>query len=230
MSDWLSETLRPILGELSPLAYALVFLGGVLTSLGPCNLGMVPVIMAYVGGQGAVGRSKGFWLSLCFTLGSALTFVLLGIAAATAGWLVGANGQAILRWLVAVVCLAVGLNLLGTFRWNVSLGARLQPKRWALTGALGAFVLGLVVGVAGSQCGTPVLIAILGIVTIKGSLPYAASLLFAYGLGRGVPIVAAGTFTGALRALPALERWTGWMEKAAGVILIAIGLYFVWIA
>jgi cytochrome c-type biogenesis protein len=64
----------------------------------------------------------------------------------------------------------------------------------------------------------------------KGKLAYGASLLFAYGLGRGVPIILAGTFTGVVKALPAMERWTRWMEKSAGVLLIGIGLYFVWLA
>ncbi len=64
----------------------------------------------------------------------------------------------------------------------------------------------------------------------KGKLAYGATLLFAYGLGRGAPIVLAGTFTGVVKALPSLERWTNWMEKAAGTIIIAVGLYFIWLA
>ena len=64
----------------------------------------------------------------------------------------------------------------------------------------------------------------------QGKLVYGATLLFAYGLGRGVPIVLAGTFTGVIRALPAMEKWTQWMEQAAGVVLIGVGVYFIWIA
>jgi len=75
-----------------------------------------------------------------------------------------------------------------------------------------------------------VLIAIVAIAAKAGNLTYGATLLFAYGLGRGVPIVLAGTFTGVVKALPALQRWTNWTEKAAGVVLIAIGLYFLWLA
>jgi cytochrome c-type biogenesis protein len=75
-----------------------------------------------------------------------------------------------------------------------------------------------------------VLVAILSIVMLNGKLAYGATLLFAYGLGRGVPIILAGTFTGAIKALPAMQRWTRWMESAAGVTLIGIGLYFIWMA
>ena len=229
MTQFATETLPRLIGELSGIAYVLVFLGGVLTSIGPCNLSMVPVIIGYVSGQQHPTRSKGFWLALFFTLGSSATFMLLGVVAATIGGLFGTASK-VLHWAVALVCFAIGLSLLGALKINFDFLARLQPKRVAVGGATGAFVLGLVIGLAGSQCATPVLVAILGIVMAKGKLAYGASLLFAYALGRGVPVVAAGTFAGVVKALPAMERWSRWMEKSAGVVLIAVGLYLVWIS
>jgi cytochrome c-type biogenesis protein len=229
VTQFVADTVPRIIADLSPLAYLLVFVGGVLTSLGPCNLSMVPVIIGYVGGQQDLTRAKGFWLSLFFTLGSSVTFMLLGIIAATIGGLFGPE-SAILHWMVALVCFLIGLHLLGAFKLSFDFLTRLQPKRVAVTGVVGAFLLGLVVGLAGSQCGTPVLVAIIAIAAKAGKLSYGAGLLFAYGLGRGVPIVLVGTFTGLIKALPAMERWTKWMECAAGIILIAIGLYFVWLA
>ena len=229
MTEFLTHTLPRLVAELSALGYLLVFLGGVLTSLGPCNLSMVPVIIGYVSGQAEVTRRRGFWLSVSFTLGTALTFVLLGIIAATIGAIVGTQSK-VLHWAVALVCFAIGLTLLGAIKPNFDFLARYQPTRWVKTGLLGALMLGLVIGLVGSQCGTPVLVAILGVAMGKGKLAYGASLLFVYALGRGVPIVAAGTFTGVVKALPAMKRWTGWMEKAAGAIVVGVGLYYVWIA
>jgi cytochrome c-type biogenesis protein len=207
LTEFVSETIPRILSELSYLAFLAVFLGGVLTSLGPCNLSMVPVIMGYVAGQQELTRTRGFWLSLFFTLGSSVTFVLLGVAAATVGGL-----------------------FLGAIRLNLDFMSRLQPKQAPATGLVGAFGLGLIVGLAGSQCATPVLAAILNIVMGTGKIATGAFLLFGYALGRGVPVVLAGTFSGVVKALPALERWQRWMESAAGVVLIGVGLYFVWIA
>jgi len=227
--DSLVATLTGIATTLSPLAYFAVFLGGVITSLGPCNLSMVPVIIGYVGGQHEIARRRGFWLSLFFTLGSSLTFMLLGLVAAAVGGLFGAQ-QAILYWFVALVCILIGLNLLRAIPLSFDFLTRLQPKRVSRTGALGAVFLGLVVGLAGSQCATPILAAILTLVMLKGKAFEGALLLFIYGLGRGVPIILAGTFAGVVRALPAMEKWTRWMENAAGLVLIAIGIYFIWIA
>lgn len=216
-----------MVADLSALAYVLVFLGGVLTSIGPCNLSMVPVVMGYVGGQQDLTRKKGFWLSTFFTVGSSITFMLLGLIAALVGGLFGTE-RTLLYWFVALACFLIGLNLLGALQMNFDFLARLQPKRVAVTGLIGALLLGLVVGLAGSQCGTPVLVAILGLVMAKGKVAYGATLLFAYGLGRGAPIIAAGTFTGVVKALPAMERWTRWMERAAGIVLVLVGVYFVW--
>jgi len=67
-------------------------------------------------------------------------------------------------------------------------------------------------------------------VMAKGALAYGAVLLFVYAMGRGVPVVFAGTFTGALKQFQALGRWSGVMEKASGVIVLFVGFYFLWIA
>jgi cytochrome c-type biogenesis protein len=229
VTELVNETIPRIVSHLSAFAYPLVFLGGVLTSIGPCNLSMAPVLIGYISGQHEPTRSRSFWLSVLFTLGSSGTFVLLGVAAASVGGLFGAQ-KAILYWFVALICFAMGLNLLGAIKLNFDFLTKLQPKRVGRTGLVGAFVLGLVVGIAGSQCATPMLAVILGVVMATGKVGLGAILLFIYGLGRGVPIVLAGTFTGVLKALPAMERWTRWMERGAGGLLVGIGLYFVWMA
>jgi len=82
-----------------------------------------------------------------------------------------------------------------------------------------------------SQCATPVLAAILTYVMSQdGALAYGAALLFVYALGRGVPIVLAGTFAGALKQLQSFGRWSPVIEKVSAVIIIGVGLYFLWIA
>jgi cytochrome c-type biogenesis protein len=63
----------------------------------------------------------------------------------------------------------------------------------------------------------------------KGQILYGALLLFIYGLGRGIPVIAAGTFTGLVKS-QALSRWSNYFERLSGVVLILIGLYFIWCA
>jgi cytochrome c-type biogenesis protein len=213
----------------SLLAFVLVFLGGVVTSLGPCNVATIPLIVGYVGGSSNLSRTRSFTLSLAFAIGLAITFMLLGVFAALIGGLVGA---ATTWWyyLVAGICFLIGLNMLGVLQFNLPLAFGGLRERIGLKGVPGALALGLVSGLVASQCATPVLAAILTYVMAKGALLYGAGLLFVYALGRGVPVVLAGTFTGALKSFQKLGRWSGVIEKASGIIVIGVGLYFLWIA
>jgi cytochrome c-type biogenesis protein len=213
----------------SLLAFAIVFLGGVLTSIGPCNVAMIPLVIGYVGGSRDLPRARAFVLSLTFAIGLALTFMLLGVAAALIGGFIGTS-TTWWYYLVAFVCFVIGLNMLGLIHIEPPMWLGGLREKITLKGIPGALALGLVSGLVASQCATPVLAAILTYVMAKGALVYGAGLLFAYALGRGAPIILAGTFTGVLKGLQAFGRWNEILEKIAGVIVIAVGLYFVWIA
>src|SRR4030042_1261187 len=213
----------------SLLAFILAFLGGIVTSLGPCNVATIPLIVGFVGGSHNLTRSRSFSLSLTFAVGLAITFMLLGVVAALIGGLIGATT----RWwyyLVAAICFVIGLNMLGVFRLNLPMVFSGLRERIGLKGIPGALALGLVSGLVASRCATPVLVAILNFVMAKGAIIYGAALLFVYALGRGVPVVLAGTFTGFLKNIQKMGRWSGVLEKASGVIVIGVGLYFLGIA
>jgi len=219
-----------ILTSSSLLGYILVFFGGVITSIGPCNAAMVPLIIGYVGGTANLPRRKAFQISLVFAIGLAITFMILGIIASLLGGLLGGSTR-IWYYLVALVCFIIGLQMLGVFyintpSWFGGLREKIKSK-----GLLGALLLGLVSGLVASQCATPVLAAILTYVMAqKESTIYGAVLLLIYALGRGVPIVLAGTFAGVLKSVRYLGKWSDKLEKASGVIIILVGFYFLWIA
>ena len=229
MEELVTRYLSQALQGYSVLAVVLVFFGGIVTSIGPCNMSMIPVLMAYVGGTSDIGKARSFWLSLFFTLGTSTTFALLGVIVSIIGGIFGAS-KAFLIYIAAAVSIVVGLKMLGVIRFNLpNIGSKIlrRPQR---QGIWAAFLMGLLIGLAGSQCGTPVLFAILSLVMSKGKTAYGAILLFLYGLGRGLPVIIAGTFTGFAKGLPGLSKWSGVFEKTAGIILIGIGFYFAWTA
>ena len=98
------------------LAVVAVFLGGVTTALNPCVLAMVPLLMGVVAGSPettTLRRSLVF--SLLFVLGLAITFTGLGLVSALMGRMFGNVGP-FWKYLVAAVCLLMGLHLLGLVR------------------------------------------------------------------------------------------------------------------
>ena len=218
-----------ILDQASLAVYALVFLGGLITSLGPCNVATIPLIVGYVGGVRGVSRRRAFVLSSSFALGLALTFMLLGIAAAWLGGLLGGTTR-LWYYIVAALCVVIGLQILGVVRLQLPGWLAGVRERITLKGVPGALALGLVSGLVASQCATPVLAAILTYVMARGALVYGATLLLVYALGRGVPVVLVGTFTGILKHMQGLNQWASAMERGAGVIVIGVGLYFLWLA
>lgn len=228
MEEQLAQSLSAALQGYVLLPLLLVYAAGVVTSIGPCNLSMIPILMAYVGGTSHASRAKSFWLSLFFTLGSSTTFALLGVIVSLIGGIFGTS-KSMLMYIAAVVSILVGLKMLRVLSFSLpQWGSRLlhKPQRQGL-GA--AYLMGLTVGLAGSQCGTPVLLAILTLVMSKGQLLYGTLLLFLYGLGRGIPVILAGTFTGIVKN-KALSRWSMAFEQVAGLVLILVGLYFIWTA
>jgi cytochrome c-type biogenesis protein len=215
--------------DFSLWAYVLTFAGGILTSIGPCNIAMIPLVIAFVGGQKNIGRGRSLALSCAFALGLAVTLMALGVIAALVGGMLGGNSR-LWYYLVAAVCIVMGLQWVGVFTlplpdWGAGTRERIKQK-----GLLGALLLGLASGLVASGCATPALAAILTLVMSKGAIVYGASLLLVYGLGRGVPIVLFGTFAGLIKLIPRLMQWTSRLEQASGVLMIGIGLYFIWIA
>ena len=157
--------------------------------------------------------------------GVATATAMLGVAAAMAGRaLSGLGGWA--PYVIAVVPIAMGLHLLGWIRIPLpSFSGTIRAG-----GAFGAFATGLLLSLVIAPCGTPVLAAVLSFAAYKQSVAYGALLLFAYGIGMGLPILVLGTaVSGLARRLDRLG-WRGWVDRISGAALVVLGFYLLWVA
>jgi cytochrome c-type biogenesis protein len=208
------------------LAIVAVFLGGVMTASNPCVLAMIPLMIGLVAGrQGTSSLKKTFFFSLFFVLGLAVTFTGLGLISALLGRMFGDIGR-FWKYAVAAVCLVMGVHLLGVFKFNFAV-----PKSFGKIreGGLGAFLLGLLFGIVSTPCAVPVLAVLLAFVASKGNVVYGGFLLFIYALGHSLLILIAGTSMGAAKRLiesRGLDKANRILQKAAGIIIILIGIYF----
>ena len=92
IDNWLNQ-IADVIGKNMWLAPVLALAAGILTSFTPCSLSSVPLIIGYVGGTGEKNTKKAFMYSLTFALGTAITFVTLGIIATSAGKLMGTTSN-----------------------------------------------------------------------------------------------------------------------------------------
>jgi cytochrome c-type biogenesis protein len=208
-------------------AFLGVFVGGLLSSSSPCVLATIPLVIGFVGGYSEGNRRKALLYSLTFILGLSLTFTILGAIASLVGGLFGVTGR---TWylIVGVIAIAVGLQLMGLFDWNLPVVARFQPKK---KGILGAFLLGLLFGVVSSPCATPILVLILTLVATQGEIVYGTSLLFVYAIGHCVLIFFAGVATGWAEGFiqsRGISSIATWGKRIGGLLVSLVGASMVY--
>ena len=198
--------------------------------LSPCHLSSIPLIVGFIDGQGIVTKRRAFALSGLFSLGILATIAAIGAVTGMMGRLLGDVGPAG-NYFVAAIFLVIGLHLLEVITIPF-LGAANQPKM-KRKGALAAFVIGLVFGVALGPCTFAYMAPMLGVAfSVASSRPLlAGSLVLSYAVGHCAVIVLAGTFTSVV------QKYLNWNErskgavvlkKACGVLVILGGVYLVW--
>ena len=212
------------LNHLGPMGIAVVFMAGLLTSLTPCTLSMLPLTIGYMGGYDTEDRLASARQSMWFAFGLATTLALLGSVAAIAGRVYGQVGLG-LPIVVSVIAILMGFNLLellpvrfpslDTTEW---IGAD-WPK------GIRAYVVGLTFGLVASPCSTPVLATLLAWVMTLEHPVLGSLVLLVYTAGYVVPLILAGTFTAIIKQLLAIRKWSAWVTPASGVILIGFGVF-----
>jgi cytochrome c-type biogenesis protein len=210
------------------LAVVAVFIGGVLTASNPCVLAMIPLMMSFVAGRREEGGGilRAFLYSLVFVAGLSITFVILGMIAALAGTRFG-GASAVWNFVVAAVCLVMGLHLMGVLKFSIPMPFNIQPKT---RGFLGALLLGLLFGVVSTPCAVPILVVLLTYLAGSDtSVPYGGFLLLVYALGHSVLILLAGTSMGVAKKIIESRRANRALDvlrRVAGGLIVLVGAYF----
>jgi cytochrome c-type biogenesis protein len=222
------------LSHLTPVSLGIIFGAGLLTSLTPCTLSMLPITMGYIGGYAAGDAAEGQsatrsgWRaaiqSTWFALGLATTLTAFGIGAALLGRIYGQIGSG-LAIVVSLIAILMGLNLLEALPLRFpSFNSSDQFLNKLPTG-LRAYGFGLTFGLVASPCSTPVLATLLAWVSTTQDPILGSCLLLAYTAGFTAPLIIAGTFTVAIKQFLSLRRWSSWITPASGILLIGFGVF-----
>lgn len=204
-------------------ALPLAFAGGVLAGMNPCCLALSPAAASCCcPTQIEDVRHWPLGNAVAFVLGIAVAVAVLGSLAAYIGHV--AILAAPFRYAIAFLPIVMGADRLG---W-IHLPA-LTPK-FRGAGLTGAFGTGLSLSLILGPCGTPVLASVLSFAAYQQSVAFGALLLFAYGIGNGLPLLLVGTASNTLLKRIQGGRLGAWIDSAIGALLIALGLYLLWLA
>ena len=212
------------LAHLSFLSIGVIFIAGLLTSLTPCMLSMLPITIGYIGGYEADSRTRAVAQSAWFSLGLATTLAALGIIAAFLGKIYGQIGFG-LPIVVSIVAIIMGLNLLEALPLRLPSFDGMQWIADDLPAGARSYLLGLTFGLVASPCSTPVLATLLAWVAASQDLILGGALLLSYTAGYVAPLILAGTFTATIKKLLELRRWSAWITPTSGALLVGFGVF-----
>lgn len=210
----------------NPGDYIIAFLGGLLVSFTPCVYPLLPVSASYIGVTSGGSRLKGFSLSLVYVTGVAITYSILGLAAALTGSIFGRIASHPATYAVAgLVFIVFGIAMLDVF--HISIPHVYTYHAHKKHNYLSTFFLGLSSGLLSSPCLTPVLGSILLYLTGRGNLFYGMTLLFTFAYGMGFTLILVGTFSSLILSLPKAGGWLIVIKRVFACVLMGVGVFFI---
>lgn len=203
---------------------------GLLLSLTPCVLPMLPILSSIIVGQVAPSRRRSFFLAVSYSMGMALVYTSLGVAAG----LVGEGLAAFMQkpWVLGVFALlltAMALSMFDVFELQLpaswqgymsQCSGRFEGGQYFSVFFMGA-LSSLIVGpcVAGPLAGALLYISQTRDVFIGGFA------LFVMACGMSVPLLLTGLSAGSL--LPRVGSWMLHIKSLFGFMLLGVALWMI---
>lgn len=211
--------------ELTAASFGLSFLAGVLTTLSPCVLPLVPILLASATSTHRLGP-------VALVGGLMLSFMAIGVGLGSLGASIGL-GQDTLRMMGGGLMLLLGAVMFSSWLQERFSGAisRLGMgqellARFNLDGLHGQFLLGMLLGVVWSPCVGPTLGVAVMLASQGKELMQVAAVMLMFSLGAALPLFAIG-----ILSRQAMGKWRNRMleagqkgKKIFGAALLLIGI------
>lgn len=204
------------------LILGLGFLGGLLSSLLPCVLSLLPVNLAYIGTLKVKNKLDSFWKASEFVAGVVIIMTLLGVFGGLA-FAVFTEYRGIINLVVGLIIVLMALALLEVIKIPMPQVVKGVPE------AAGPFVVGLVFALVSSPCSSPVLISIISIASNLGSILKSVVLMFGYSIGYTIIIFIASMFTGLMKQLNWFKANSELVIRISAIMLAVIGVFYVYL-
>ncbi len=207
------------------------FVAGLLLSLTPCVLPMLPILSSIIVGHGEkVSRGRGLGLAASYSIGMALVYTALGVAAGLAGEGLAAALQT--PWVVSAFAaglVVLALSMFGVYELQLpsAVTGRLTKTSQGLPAGkvVSVFAMGGMSALIVSPCVAAPLAGALVYLSQTRNVWLGGSALFSLAAGMSVPLLLVGASAGAL--LPRAGPWMNEVKHLFGLMLLGVALWTV---
>lgn len=197
--------------------YGTAFVGGLVASISPCILGMLPVNLSYIGAAGARTRQEAFRNATAFVLGVIVVNSAIGLISSLFFEVV-VQYRATLNIAVGLLTVLLGLWLAGIVRIPLPSPVATIPK------GVGPFGVGLAFALVASPCASPILVFVLGAAALDPSPIHAVVAMILYSLGYTAVLFAASLAAGLAVASHRLLAHGDLLTRIAAASMVIIGI------
>lgn len=205
------------------ILFGAAFLGGLISSISPCSLSMLPLIIGYIGGYSDEKPLKTLLQMIVFVIGSGIVFSIIGAICALTGKMFIGNPYFAL--IVASIVMIMGLKILGFLEFDLPLIIKEIPKNEFNNDFLYPLILGAVFALIGTPCSTPILASIMAFASISAKISSAVIMLFLFSIGQGLILILAGFITSKIKTSEKFYQLSEKIMKFSGILLILVSLY-----
>lgn len=205
------------------ILFGAAFLGGLISSISPCSLSMLPLIIGYIGGYSDEKPLKTLLQMIVFVIGSGIVFSIIGAICALTGKMFIGNPYFAL--IVASIVMIMGLKILGFLEFDLPPIIKEIPKNEFNNDFLYPLILGAVFALIGTPCSTPILASIMAFASISAKISSAVIMLFLFSIGQGLILILAGFITSKIKTSEKFYQLAEKIMKFSGILLILVSLY-----
>ena len=207
-------------GNLSNMTWLLMFttafIGGIIASVSPCSLAMLPLMIGYVGGCSKETPFRTFIQLSCFILGTAVVFTIIGIICAVTGSVFASALGGYFTLIMASLLLVIGLKITEILDFEIPVIIKSMPKNNTNSLIVYPVLLGIAFALAGTPCSTPILAGIMVFAAMGKCLIASVIMLFLFAVGQGLILILAGIFTSTIKNIKRFSGFTDKLMKISG--------------
>jgi cytochrome c-type biogenesis protein len=211
-------------GESQPLTNPWILIpfaagGGLLASISPCILAMLPVNLSYIGTLNVKSRREAFLNAAGFVLGVITVLSIFGLFSSVAG-AVMVDWRGYINVAIGTIIILMGLSFGGLFHIPL-------PQSQISIPFAGTYGVGLTFALISSPCASPVLFAVLAAASATGSPLWSTLTMVAYAVGYTAVIFATSLFAGLMKVSRSILSKSDLVLRWGGVVMVLMGGYYV---